>query len=351
MRFIDAIRAQGKGLRTSGAAVSGRLDAMDLAPWRGRRLALTGMGASSNAIAAALPGYWAAGVRAVGWGASELLLTAQAGVVGYPAQAGVAGHAGQAGVASTAAEAVIAVSQTGKSAEVHAALRALPDGTPRLVLTDVPDSPIGALADEVLALALIGDSEVRTVGYTSTVQALLLLRDAIAGRVSPGWDQIADETERLTADAERLADQLPEGLREATTFDVVGSGVHAGTADQGALLLREVAKLPASGYETYQYLHGPVEAAGAGRALIVIGGAREVKLARSLADVGAHVLLVTDQDVSSANLTVFRLPEAGDKAGLLAVLPLQAMAWRIAEDRDVPDGVFRYHQDDTKVAG
>jgi glucosamine--fructose-6-phosphate aminotransferase (isomerizing) len=329
MRFIDAIRAQGEGLRTSRAAVSGRLDAMDLAPWRGRRLALTGMGASSNAIAAALPGYWAAGLRAAAWGGSELLLAGE----------------------NATAEAVIAVSQTGKSAEVHAALRALPAGCGALVLTDVPDSPVGALATETLPLALIGDSEVRTIGYTGTVQALLLLRDGIAGTKSPGWDQIADEAERLTAAAEQLAEQLPNGLREAQTFDVVGSGVHAGTAAQGALLLREVAKLPASGYETYQYLHGPVEAAGEGRALLLIGGAREVKLAQSLAGVGAHVLLVTDQEVSAENITVFRIPDAGDKAGVLGVLPLQAIAWRLAEDRGVPDGVFRYHQDDTKVAG
>ena len=331
MRFIDAIRAQGKGLRTSRAAVSGRLDVMELGPWRGRRLVLTGMGASSNAIAAALPGYWAAGVPAVGWGGSELLLLAGAGAAdGDP---------------------VIAVSQTGKSAEVHAALRGLPVGCGRLVVTDVPDSPIGALADEVLPLGLLEDSNVRTIGYTGTVQALLLLRDALTGRQSPGWDQIADEMDRLTADAERLADQLPNELREGQTFDVVGSGVHAGTAQQGALLLREVAKLPAAGYETYQYLHGPIEAAGAGRALIVIGGAREVRLAQSLADVGAHVLLVTDQDVSHQGITVFKIPDAGDKSGVLAVLPLQVLAWRLAEDSAVPDGVFRYHQDDTKVAG
>jgi glutamine---fructose-6-phosphate transaminase (isomerizing) len=334
MRFIDAIRAQGEALRTSRAAVGGRLDAMDLAPWRGRRLVLTGMGASSNAIAAALPGYWAAGVSAAGWGGSDLLLAGSA----------------------AGAEAVIAVSQTGKSAEVHAALRAVPDGCARLVLTDVPGSPIGSLAEEVLPLALLEDSEVRTIGYTCTVQALLLLRDALVSGAepatkSPDWDQIADATERLTAEAELLVDRLPAGLREATTFDVVGSGLHAGTAHQGALLMREVAKLPASSYETYQYLHGPIEAAGAGRALIVIGGAREVRLAQSLADVGAHVLLVTDRDVSPANTTVFRIPDAGDKAGLLGVLPLQAIAWRLAEDRQVPDGVFRYHQDDTKVAG
>jgi glutamine---fructose-6-phosphate transaminase (isomerizing) len=333
MRFIDATRAQGKALRVSRAAVSERLGVLDLEPWRDRRIALTGMGASSNAIAAALPGYWAAGLPAVGWSSSELLL------------------AGPAALPDPAADAVIAVSQTGRSAEVHAALRAVPDGCARLVLTDVPDSPVTALAEAVLPLALPGDSEVRTIGYTGTVQALLLLRDALNGTQSPEWDQIADETERIGGQAEQLADRLPAGLREAAAFDVVGSGVHAGTAAQGALLLREVAKLPASGYETYQYLHGPLEAAGAGRALILAGGAREIRLAASLAAAGTHVLLVTDQDASPAGVTVVRIPEAGEKASLLAVLPLQAMAWRLAEDRAVPDGVFRYHQDDTKVTG
>ncbi len=326
MRFIDAIRAQGKGLRTSRAAVAAGLDVMDLAPWRGRRLALTGMGASSNAIAAALPGYWAAGIRATAWGGADLALAGQAAAAG--------------------AEAVVAVSQTGRSAEIHAALNALPGTCPRLAVTDVAGSPIGVLAHEVLPLGLLEDSNVRTIGYTGTIQALLLLRDALADTQSPDWDQIADQAERLTAAAETLANQLPEKLRAADAFDVVGSAAHAGTAAQGALLLREVAKLPAAAYETHQYLHGPVEAAGPGRALIVIGGAREIRLAESLADGGAHVLLVTDQAVNSKRALVFRVPDGP----IHAVLPLQTIAWRLAEDRGLPDGVFRYHQDDTKVA-
>jgi glutamine---fructose-6-phosphate transaminase (isomerizing) len=332
MRFIDAVRAQGDGLRASRAAVSGRLAEIDLAPWRGRPLVLTGMGASSNAIAAALPGYWAAGLHGVGRSGSELLLAS-----------------------ADDAEAVVAVSQGGRSAEVYAAMQALPKDCPRLALTDVPDSPIGTLADAILPLALLEDSNVRTIGYTGTVQALLLLRDQIAGTPqSPGWDQIADEVDRLTVQALQLAEHLPEHLRQAQAFDVVGSGVHVGTALQGALLLREVAKLPAAAYETYQYLHGPVEAAGPGRALILIGGAREVKLAEELTDVGAHVLLVTDQagqagQAETTAETVFKIPAAGEKAGILAVLPVQTIAHRLAEDNAVPDGVFRYHQDDTKV--
>jgi glucosamine--fructose-6-phosphate aminotransferase (isomerizing) len=325
MRYIEAVRAQGKSLRTSRAAVTDRLSSLDLAPWRDRRLALVGMGASSNAIASVLGEYWSAGVRAASWLGSELE---------------------QAGAAADA-EAVVAVSQTGKSAEIYSALSRIE--RPRLLVTDVESSPIAGLAEATVPLALLEDSEVRTIGYTGTVQALLLLLDALAPSGGPAtdWDAVADEVERLLPEAERLAERLLPGLAGVTAFDVVGSGVHAGTAAQGALLLREVCKLPASGYETYQYLHGPIEAAGPGRVLIAIGGAREAKLALSMADAGATVVLVTSLPDADA---AFGLPALGPAAeSVLGILPLQTITSALAIESGLPDGEFRYHQDDTKV--
>jgi fructoselysine-6-P-deglycase FrlB-like protein len=343
MRYIDAVRAQGKSLRASRMAVTDRLQSLDLTPWRQRRLALVGMGASSNAISAALPAYWAAGLRACSWTGSEF---------------------GLAGAAATA-EAVIAVSQTGQSAEVYSALR--DTGCPRLVVTDAEDSPLAGLAEAVVPLSLLPDSNVRTIGYTGTIQALGLLCDVLAGTggAAEAWDDAADGLEALLPAAEELAAGLLPRLRGRTAFDVVGSGVHAGTAVQGALLLREVCKLPATGYETYQYLHGPIEAAAPGRVVVAIGGAREARLAADLASAGATVLLITADGTTadggtllppgvtaggtgiSAAFTV-TAPEPLTQA-VLAILPLQTITWLLAEDLGLPDGEFRYHQDDTKV--
>ena len=357
MRYIDAVRTQGKSLRASRTAVTDRLRSLDLTPWRQRRLALVGMGASSNAISAALPGYWATGLAAASWAGSEF---------------GLAGPA-------AGAEAVIAVSQTGKSAEVYAALR--DTGCPRLVVTDVEDSPLAGLAEAVVPLSLLPDSNVRTIGYTGTIQALALLRDAVAGRdrsdraasADQTWEDAADGLEALLPAAEELAEGLLPRLRGVTAFDVVGSGVHAGTALQGALLLREVCKLPATGYETYQYLHGPIEAAEAGRVVVAIGGAREAKLAADLAAAGSTVLLVeTGVEIGGeaaveAGIEAAPAGEAMSCGGpgipatfavtatdplaqaVLAILPLQTITWQLAEDLALPDGEFRYHQDDTKV--
>ena len=337
MRYIEAVRAQGKNLRISRSAVSGQLSSLDLAPWRDRRLGLVGMGASANAILSALRSYWSAGLTAVPWLGSEL------------SQAGTA-----AGV-----EAVIAVSQGGESAEIIAALRDLPDGVASLAVTDALESPVGRLARAALDLELLEDSNVRTIGYTGTVQGLLLLRDALAPGHAPAaeWDWLADQVDELVPAAEQLAGRLLPTLRGAGSFDLVGSGVHAGTAAQGALLLREVAKLPAAAYETYQYLHGPIEAAGPGLVLLVTGGAREVKLAESMADAGATVLLVTATATAGASrpgLTVFPLPAARPGTqpaaeAILGILPAQAISGALADAAGLPDGEFRYHQDDTKV--
>jgi glucosamine--fructose-6-phosphate aminotransferase (isomerizing) len=341
MRYIDAVRTQGKSLRASRTAVTDRLRSLDLTPWRQRRLALVGMGASSNAISAALPGYWAAGLPAASWAGSEF---------------GLAGPA-------AAAEAVIAVSQTGKSAEVYAALR--DTQCPRLVVTDVEDSPLTGFAEAVLPLSLLPDSNVRTIGYTGTIQALGLLRDSLAGRnrtagANQTWDDAADGLEALLPAAEELAERLLPRLRGVTAFDVVGSGVHAGTALQGALLLREVCKLPATGYETYQYLHGPIEAAEAGRVVVAIGGAREARLAADLAAAGSTVLHVAAGPTAPAGEAMsgggpgipatFAVTAAEPLAqAVLAILPLQTITAQLAEDLGLPDGEFRYHQDDTKV--
>jgi len=346
MRYMEAVRAQGRNLRISRKAVTDHLGTLDLAPWRNRRLALVGMGASTNAIASVLPAYWSAGVQASCWLGTELEAAGPA-----------------AGV-----EAVVAVSQTGQSAEIVSALQHLPEACPRLVVTDVAGSPVARLAAATVPLALLADSAVRTIGYTGTVQTLLLLRDALAPASAPAadWDALADQLEQLLPAAEELAAQLLPELRSVTSFDVVGSGVHAGTAAQGALLLREVCKLPASGYETYQYLHGPIEAAGPGKALVVIGGAREARLADDMAAAGATVLLVATghagQETSGeGGPVVFRLSRAGatelPAAGsvdlaqaVLAILPLETISGVLADDRECVDGEFLYHQDDTKVS-
>jgi glucosamine--fructose-6-phosphate aminotransferase (isomerizing) len=331
MRYLDAVRAQGRNLRAVRKAIAPQLAELDLTPWRGARLGLAGMGASYNAIVAALGSYWTAGLMAAPWHGSDLRRPG----------------------AWRNIDAAIAVSQTGRSAEMVSCLDALPTGQPKLALTDDAASPVATTCDSTVSLHLLEDSAVRTLGYTGTLQALGMLRDALtSGHRAPDWEWLADEMERLVPPSERLAERITAELRGVRSFDVVGSGAQFGSAAQAALLLREVARLPAAAYDTYEYLHGPLEAADAGLAMIAFGGARESKLAASLADAGATVILVTDEEALSGDrLAVFGLPKCDDVLRpVLEILPLQVMAFSLAQEKGLPEGEFRLHQDDTKVA-
>ncbi len=152
--------------------------------------------------------------------------------------------------------------------------------------------------------------------------------------------------------AERAADAFLGDGPCPESIDFVGTGSDAGTAAQGALLVREACRMHAASYDTYQYLHGPVEAVHPGAVLVAVGNGREVALARSLRRAGARVLLVTDAAVEpEAGMLVLRVPSLQTQLSWLpAVVALQVLAWHIAERLGLAVETFQHHQDDTKVA-
>jgi glucosamine--fructose-6-phosphate aminotransferase (isomerizing) len=78
-----------------------------------------------------------------------------------------------------------------------------------------------------------------------------------------------------------------------------------------------------------------------------------VRLARDVSALGCPTVLMTTRDdvASGGGLHVLRLPRAGSPlaAAALQILPVQALAWRLADARGLAVDGFRYHQDDTKL--
>ena len=333
MRFIDAVHAQGTCLVVSRASIAEQLADTDLASWRTAPLVLAGMGASYNAIATVLPFYTdSLGNPVCARLASDLL-------AGTPAPLGER-------------PAVIAVSQSGQSREVVESLRRAP-AEARLGLTAERGSALGAVVDVVVDLSISEDSAVRVIGYTTSVQGLILIAEALAGTglraQSP--DNVLDHVEGCIHAAERSAEEFLGDGACPVSVDFVGTGCHAGTAAQGALLVREACRLFAAGYDTYQYLHGPIEAVQTGAALVAVGSDREVALARSLGHAGARVLLVTEAAVEpEAGMVVLRVPGLQSPLSWFpAVVAVQVLAWKMAQRLGLTVGTFQHHQDDTKV--
>jgi len=248
---------------------------------------------------------------------------------------------------------VIGVSQSGRSPETLEALAMVPPAH-RLVVVNSDPSPLAAAADgAVVSLGAIPDSYASTVGFTGTVMALGMIADLWeGGEVDPGWAAVPAAVEAVEAAVARSTDRLVDAFSGAAWADLAGVGPSVGSAEMGALLLREVARVPATGMGTRQYLHGAMESAGGG-VHVLFGAEREAAVAATLADAGHQAILVTDLEVTpTARVAVVRLPaRPAAQRALLEAVVMQALAAAVAAARGIDVEDFVFHHADTKVAG
>lgn len=331
MRFQDAIAAQGRNLRQSRPLVEGTLNTVDLGAWRTGRLAFTGMGASCHSLSPVVASLLALGRPAIALAADELAPVAAAGLV----------------------DCIVAVTQGGTSTEMLELVSGVGD-LPRMVITNVPESPVASYADVVIPLGLLEDSAVYTLGYTATLQALGLLAAVLCSE-SPdeSWESLPDVVEEVLAASRDTIAELADKMATPRAVDLVGSGAHMAAAGEGALILREASRLPTSCHSTRQYLHGPMEPLDEGLLAVVVGDGREIDLALDISKTGAHALLLTTAEVApTAHLTVIRLPDLRPtQLAILEILPIQLLASEVATRHGLAVEGFRYEQRDTKLGG
>jgi glutamine---fructose-6-phosphate transaminase (isomerizing) len=246
--------------------------------------------------------------------------------------------------------AFVAVSQSGRSAETVAALRAV--DRPRLALANIMTSPLADVADLILPIGSIPDAGISILTYTATLLAgAALAAVLLTGEFHANAGPLAEAVAALLEPADAVAERVSSRLQDVRAVDVIGQGFSAASAGYGALLIREAARIPASGFDTHQYLHGPLEVAEAGMGAVLLGAEREVGLAGHLASAGVAVLLIPDTDVRVPDgVEVIRLPDVpAPLRPILEAIPLQLLADHLARARGLAPGVFRHHQDDTKV--
>jgi fructoselysine-6-P-deglycase FrlB-like protein len=246
---------------------------------------------------------------------------------------------------------VVGVSQSGRSAETLAVLESIAADL-RYAVVNADPSPIADVATTVVDIGNIPDSYASTVGYTATIAALGLLADAWdSGPADPGWPTLAatfaETEERLTEPVTALASLFAE----AGAADFVGAGPSVGSAESGALLFREVARVPATGMGTRQYLHGAMESAG-DMVHVLFGDGREPAVAETLAAAGHQVILVTAEELAPRpHLAVVRLPRRTPaQRAILESLVMQILVGAVADLRAVDIEEFVFHHSDTKVS-
>jgi len=330
------MRAQPEGLEEASASIRASLAGAAIAPWRpGETVGVVAMGASSHSGNALVTVLAEAGLRGVNLVASDLELA----LGGFQP-----------------ADHYVIVSESGRSPEPIAAARSLTPGR-RIGITNVPGAQIAEVLDVVIGLGSFDDSPVYTVGYTATLLAYGLLLDRLGVRPEGQLTQVPQIVRDALVRYDAIATTIGKLAADSSDIDVVGRGTSFASAAETALMLREGLRMPSTSYETYQYLHGPMESAREGTLLIVFGDGRELTIPGSVLDAGVRVVLVTtvpDDEIPSAghpNLTVVRLDSDldGFVRPIVETVLAQLILAHAVEHTTFPIEDFVYEQHDTKL--
>ena len=161
--------------------------------------------------------------------------------------------------AGRAYDRVIALSRSGTTTEILAALARIGPAQPTVAITADPAAPIAAASDAVIALGFADEESVVQTRFATTELALLLAHTGA-------------DLEPVAAAAERvLAEPLPDMLIGGRQYTFLGTGWTCGLASEAALKLREAAGAWTEAYPAMEFRHGPIAVTGPGSVVWILG--------------------------------------------------------------------------------
>jgi fructoselysine-6-P-deglycase FrlB-like protein len=152
----------------------------------------------------------------------------------------------------------MALSRSGTTSEVLAAVDALPKKVTTLAGRACGGTPLAARCDRTIVLDFADERSVMQTAFATTT--LALVRAHLGHAIEP-----------VAADGERaLQDALPSD-DDVGAVAFLGTGWRVGLAREAALKVREASALPTEAHPALEYRHGPISAAGPGTIVWAIG--------------------------------------------------------------------------------
>jgi glucosamine--fructose-6-phosphate aminotransferase (isomerizing) len=255
---------------------------------------------------------------------------------------------------------VVAVSQSGETVEIRRLLDRLPPKVSVAATVNRPSSTLGKRGDLLLPMMAGHQSTISTKTYMCSVAVLMYLAFAIAGEnprsLTQALVQAIQAQERILEQHEALV--LPatvEFFGQPPYVALMSRGADLASVFQGALTLKEVARLAAEATSAAQFRHGPIEIVNPTHRYIIFahdqrtsGGRRGstgqflLKLAEDIRLHGGRVLLITDLPRETAtNLRLLRVEALRLGLGTLVdVLYIQLLAHELALRAGLEPGKF-----------
>lgn len=246
---------------------------------------------------------------------------------------------------------VVAVSQSGETADTIAAIRdARIKGARVFGVTNVVGSAVARESDGVIYTKANKEIAVAsTKSFTGQVVSLALLAMLLAqvrGKLKSGqvrllFSELADTAEKVEAvlaDTDAI-ESAALACKDAASALFVGRGMGSAIACEGALKLKEISYLHAEAYPAGEMKHGPIALVDAGFPVIAVttAGPTYDKLLSNLQECkarGAKVVAIAtegDERIGDVADHVIYIPQVRDAfSSVVASVPLQLFARAIA---------------------
>lgn len=248
---------------------------------------------------------------------------------------------------------VIGVSQSGETADTITAIRqAKEKGAHVLIVTNRPDSSMARYADSLIPVnAGMEISVAATKSYTAQVLAFYLLALKLA-EIKGSLDKkflrnIKHDLIQLPVKADEILNNCEKIKLCAKTFSgnrnfiFVARGINLATAFEGALKLKEISYINATGYPAGELKHGPIAMLDETMpvlAILIPGGITYSKILSNCEEAkarNARLIAVTSSDDPALEKLfefVIKIPEVSEiLSPIVANIPCQLLAYYIAE--------------------
>ena len=250
---------------------------------------------------------------------------------------------------------VVAVSQSGETADTLAAIRdARVKGARVFGITNVVGSPVARESDGVIYTKANKEIAVAStksfLGQVVSLTLLSMLLAQVKGKLKTNQVRLlfheladtAEQVERILAECEPAVDAAARACAEAKSALFVGRGMGAAIACEGALKLKEISYLHAEAYPAGEMKHGPIALIDEGFPVIAVATQSPVydKVVSNIQEAkarGAMVVAVAtegDEEIARHADHVIRIPKVRDAfSAITASVPLQLFARAIALER------------------
>jgi glucosamine--fructose-6-phosphate aminotransferase (isomerizing) len=231
---------------------------------------------------------------------------------------------------------IVAVSQSGQSAEMIRLIEMNRRGCPVIAVTNTEQSPLATHASTALLTHAGTEFSVSCKTYVTALVVLKWLADVLCKRdlrrSRRELGHAAPAVAAYLSEWENHVRSLVCQLKDVRHLFLVGRGASLAAVGTGALIVKEATHFHAEGMSSAAFRHGPLEMLGKEMFVLVFSGDVKTRvlnerLANDIQQQGGRAELVGE----NAKLECFRLADHGSSLGpVLEMLPVQMITLALA---------------------